>query len=359
MPIYAFGSNEHGQLGDSRPTQNPQPVLVSDCDTVLAASWAQVVVCEGTGDIAVRGLPLERSVALTSVKTWLGQDEFVAVLLQDGTVQRLSDGVITSSRYRLASMNSRGQVLLVPDNKPTTLLLYDSLNSLFAVESDVVQESQPTTLDLPFYPSTPTATEQISSIEAGAAHFLVLASPSSRLFSLGDNRYGQLGIPNVASRDLQLRRIDALDGFKILDFAAGAFHSVVLTEHGEVYVFGLDKDAQCGGGGGGSEPYPVNDSLQGLLQDNFADEDGEEIVQVAAAGPNTVLRTKSGAVWLAGANCHGQLGIRVEKDSLQALARHPSFGIAGAIKSEARLVSSVRNVVSSRWTTYLEVEEVE
>lgn len=63
----------------------------------------------------IRGLPLE-SVAFDfeAVKSWLGQDEFLAVLLNDGKIVRLVDGAATEARYRLASMNSRGELLVVP-----------------------------------------------------------------------------------------------------------------------------------------------------------------------------------------------------------------------------------------------------
>lgn len=69
------------------------------------------------GTIKVRGLGLDDASAPldeTSVDIWLGQDEFVAALLKDGTIRRLSDGETTKGQYRSASINSRGEVLVAP-----------------------------------------------------------------------------------------------------------------------------------------------------------------------------------------------------------------------------------------------------
>ena len=60
-------------------------------------------------------MPLEStSFDFESVRSWLGQDEFLAVLLEDGKIVRLVDGAITEVKYGMASMNSRGQILVVP-----------------------------------------------------------------------------------------------------------------------------------------------------------------------------------------------------------------------------------------------------
>ena len=158
-------------------------------------------------------------------------------------------------------------------------------------------------MSLPFYPSTSLNPEQISSIVAGASHFLILTSRSSRLFSIGDNRYGQLGVPHSpTSITPKLNRIDTFDGIRIAQISAGAFHSVVLTEGGEVYLFGSDKEGQCGGNGGGWEPA-TNEELQASLEemDDGQDEETNEIVQVCAAGESTFLRTRAGELWVCGA----------------------------------------------------------
>jgi len=190
------------------------------------------------------------------------------------------------------------------------LRFFPSLDAIFN-QSSSDPASEVTSLSLPFYPSTSSAPERISSISAGASHFLILALPSSRLFSLGDNRYGQLGVSqaqtSVSSTSSRhtLHRIDAFDGLKITRISAGAFHSAVLTEGGQVYFFGSDQEGQCGGTGGGSEPS-LNETLEEEQEDQENSQaerqDGSEIVQVCAFGESTILRTRAGEIWVAGAS---------------------------------------------------------
>jgi len=60
-------------------------------------------------------MPLESTLfVFESVRSWLGQDEFLAVLFEDGKIVRLVDGATTEAKYGMASMNSRGQILVVP-----------------------------------------------------------------------------------------------------------------------------------------------------------------------------------------------------------------------------------------------------
>ena len=191
------------------------------------------------------------------------------------------------------------------------LLFYFCLASIF--RSPDVNQHEPFKLSLPFYPSNPSDPEHISLIASGASHFLVLALPSSRLFSLGDNRYGQLGIPqnqtnsssSTSSTTPTLHRIDAFDGLRITHISAGAFHSVVLTEGGQVYFFGSDQKNQCGGTGGGWEPT-VNETLEVVAGDqeneDREEQEEDEVVQVCAFGESTILRTKAGEIWVTGAS---------------------------------------------------------
>lgn len=173
-------------------------------------------------------------------------------------------------------------------------------------------ETDAVKLSLPFYPSTAASPECVSTISSGAAHFLILASPSSRLFAIGDNRRGQLGVSQqrvTSSRDdplLHLHRVEFFDGLNISQVATGAFHSIVLTEAGQVYFFGSDQKGQCGGTGGGSEPA-LDDTIEDPTGEEESEsrgdnEDSNEVVQVCAFGESTMLRTKGGDLWVGGSS---------------------------------------------------------
>ncbi|GAA5876252.1 hypothetical protein JCM16303_007071 [Sporobolomyces ruberrimus] len=344
MPVYALGSNEHGQVDPHALLLFAEPQRLGNCSGILAASWSQVIVRETNGDLRIRGLPLETPLPdFSRVKTWLGQEEFLAVLLYDGRIRRLEDGATTETKYSLASMNSRGELLVVP--------------AFF----DPSRPAGPTStkFELPFYPSTSPSPEHISSISSGASNFIVLAFPSSRLFSLGDNRYGQLGVPQTnvhSSEGTKLHRVEAFDGLRIAEVSTGAFHSAVLTESGECYFFGSDQQGQCGGTEGGWEPT-INDTLETEYdgdEANGVEESMSDIMQVCAFGESTVLRTRAGQIWVAGANHSGQLGFEPTKESLTTFTKHLAFGADyGTTKS----IRKVAGILCSRLTVYLDVEE--
>lgn len=160
-------------------------------------------------------------------------------------------------------------------------------------------------------PSTSTSseprTESITALSSGSAHFLVLSS-SSQVYSYGDSRYGQAGTfpsspyfqspsnPAAPRQTTPLNHLAFFDGLYPAQLACGAFHSAVQTRDGSVYLFGSDKEGQCGGTGGGAEPEMVD-----LEADEGASVE-EDVVQIACGGAYTALLTASGQLWVAGAS---------------------------------------------------------
>ncbi|GAA5893399.1 hypothetical protein JCM6882_008023 [Rhodosporidiobolus microsporus] len=347
MPVYACGSNLHGQVSGIDRLQSPTPVLVPDCSEVVAASWSQLVVRDKDGTLRVSGLPLEGKVPLEDISCWLGQDSFVAGLRTDGRIQRIADGVQTEERYSLASMNSKGEILVVPQTEPTEAHLYPTLSALFS------PSPSPLILSLP---SSSTFQERITSLSTGgAAHFLLLSSPSQVLYSWGDNRYGQCGpippralVPNPAEGEKTLLpKVEFFDGlFPVAPLSCGAFHSAVRTRDGAVYVFGSDKEGQLGGGGeGGGAEAELVDLPEGAAGDG-------EVAQVACGAGHTVLLTKEGEVWVAGANHDGQLGLS-DLDPRPAMVRND---VLASLLAAASPPQRVRRIHCTRWATYFEVE---
>ncbi|GAA6058913.1 hypothetical protein JCM10212_002865 [Sporobolomyces blumeae] len=297
MPLYAFGSNLHGQISQEPRTAFYAPARIDAADSVVAASWSQAVVRRGRERVVVHGLPLETpSFDLRTVTTWLGHDEFVAVLDEAGHVVRISDGRRAPGSYARASMNSRGELLLVPACATTSLVFCRDLDTLLNQAST----DPPTTLSLPFFPSSPSNPEAITSISSGGGHFLVLSSPSNRLFAFGDNRFGQLGVPTRPSLAPSLTRVDALDGSRVVDVSTGSFHSAVVASEGDglarnrVELFGSDANYQCGGTGGGTEPVNVPELSGGAGQDGDESAEEEEDVSDVGRDRDEVEQTSTG-----------------------------------------------------------------
>jgi alpha-tubulin suppressor-like RCC1 family protein len=87
---------------------------------------------------------------------------------------------------------------------------------------------------------------RVKTIAAGECHSLALTE-NGTVYAWGDNRVGQLGLGDRETQNcLTPRIVGKLGGEKIKDIAAGNFHSLALTEAGEVYAWGLNEYGQLG-----------------------------------------------------------------------------------------------------------------
>ncbi|GJN91025.1 hypothetical protein Rhopal_004039-T1 [Rhodotorula paludigena] len=197
----------------------------------------------------------------------------------------------------------------------------------------------------------------IQAVASGAAHFLLLTSPPSpQVFSYGDSRYGQSGpfasspyTPSPADppSTVSLNHLEHFDGLFPAEVACGAFHSAVRTRDGSVYVFGSNKEGQLGVldaevGGGGGEPELLE------LPDDAEDE-GDEVRQVACGAHHTVVLQRSGRVWVAGLNDEGQLGLGDTESRHVFVRNHAAEQMA---RSRDLAVS---RIVCSRSNTFFEL----
>jgi len=89
---------------------------------------------------------------------------------------------------------------------------------------------------------------KIKKIKIGDSHNLILFE-NNDLFSLGNNEYGQCGLPNNEERILTPRKIDFFNKKnKIKDIFCSQFTSYILLENNELYSFGNGGYGQCSDG---------------------------------------------------------------------------------------------------------------
>ncbi|WOH06269.1 hypothetical protein DCAR_0625692 [Daucus carota subsp. sativus] len=81
---------------------------------------------------------------------------------------------------------------------------------------------------------------------AAAKHHTVVATEGGEVFTWGSNREGQLGYTSVDSQATP-RRVSSLKS-KIVAVAAANKHTAVVSESGEVFTWGCNKDGQLGYG---------------------------------------------------------------------------------------------------------------
>ena len=154
------------------------------------------------------------------------------------------------------------------------------------------------------------AAVKVAQVAAGANH-TVAVSETGGLWTCGRGRHGQLGHGHFHDAG-PLRRLDAMRGMRVTHAVAGGAHSVCLTEDGLVWSWGACRHGQLGLGdvafavAAGWEtgvPWPcLVESLQDI---------DEPVVTLAAGGHHTLLVTAGGQLWGCGRGEHGALGVGV------------------------------------------------
>lgn len=121
---------------------------------------------------------------------------------------------------------------------------------------------------------------------------------SSRVYSCGQNSYGELGLGDVTMRK-SFTRISSLDEKGVVSIGAGNEHSLFVTKEGKLITAGYNDNGQCGIGS--TQQVRVPTVVQAL--------EDEEIqhVYVYNGCEHTIAVTKEGKVYSFGYNYRGQV----------------------------------------------------
>ncbi len=134
----------------------------------------------------------------------------------------------------------------------------------------------------------------------GRGHSVLIALDGS-IFTMGYNEAGQLGHGDTENRFDPVQVESAvMNGHEIVDVAAGLRHTLLLSEEGSVFAFGNGSNGRLGTGDSIDRHEPV------LLDHPNLDE--HRIVAVAAGHAHSVLLSEDGTVFTFGVGSHGRLG---------------------------------------------------
>lgn len=87
--------------------------------------------------------------------------------------------------------------------------------------------------------------DAVVSVSAGGAHTLAVTEEGT-VWGWGDNRYGQVGTGSLEKHVRQPTKIRGLP--RIIKVAAGASHTIALSDEGEVFAWGSNQMGQAGVG---------------------------------------------------------------------------------------------------------------
>ncbi|CAH2105537.1 unnamed protein product [Euphydryas editha] len=144
----------------------------------------------------------------------------------------------------------------------------------------------------------------ISAIACGLQHSMAL-DEWGQIFSWGSDSMGQLGSNLGAYAQDKPKIIKFLATKNVIQIACGSYHSIALTNNGELYTWGANTHGQCGlGTKSNKETTPQQ--ITSLL--------GIPIAMIACGSNHTFALSKSGAVFGWGRNMYGQLGLQDVED---------------------------------------------
>lgn len=132
----------------------------------------------------------------------------------------------------------------------------------------------------------------------GGWDFSMAISETSEIFSWGSNAFGQLGDPSLPSKCLAPTKVCGGKMFTQVD--AGLRHVVALSETGDVYCWGHSKKGQCAVEGD-KPPLKVTSPTKVEFPDSTV-----RVVSVYAGSYHSVALTDQGQVFVWGCNKYGQ-----------------------------------------------------
>lgn len=341
--VYAFGSNENGQLGlgkEIRGRTIPSRIdgLPGPARTVAAGTSFPIqgtmargpetyslVLLEngdvysfgghpttggpflGHGDFDPRHTPEKVTGFSGPVRDIAAGSQHSLALLENGDVYAFGNNVAgelghgdTIRRRRPVRVAALSGVTAIAAGGLHSLVLLDS-GHVYAFGRGLNGQLGLGDQDNRLTPVQVGGLKGVAAISAGAAHSLVIVEdkrpppPVETTYSFGYGFDGQLGHGDTNHRYLP-EEIKALPE-QVARAATGGSHTLLLLENGDVYAFGANFDGQLGLGDRDNRLVPTPVPLPGPA------------VDVAAGSTHSLVLLENGDLYSFGANFSGQLGL--------------------------------------------------
>ena len=274
--VWAWGRNQHGQLGDGTTADSDTPVQVVGLDNVIAigAGWWHSLAVDQDGVVWAWGSNLTGQLGILSDP----DPHPVPIEVTDPSIV----DVVAVTGTETASWAIRTDGALWEWEGP---------------------EYCPEGPDLPScpYPEPPTFEQIASDVAAtsrGEYHTLYLKTDNT-VYAEGWNRDGQVGVGEVGDETSGI----VPDLENVVAIAAGGHHSLAIKDGGTVWAWGNNEFGQLGDGTTNNSNAPVQvDGLTG-------------VVAVAGSDRHSLAITGDGSLWTWGLSIVGPLGAEPTGDT--------------------------------------------
>jgi alpha-tubulin suppressor-like RCC1 family protein len=317
---YAFGYNYHGQLGNSTYIEgngphgwNPTPALI-----VLPGQDGPVIQVAGGGESS---FVLTESGQLYA----FGNNTFGQLGNETNINQITGKANPTPTLVTLPGQN--GPVVEVAPGLQHTLVLTES-GQLYSFGANTSGQLGRETTPEPGKWANPTPTlvtlpgqiGPVVKIAAGRESSLALTE-GGQLYSFGNNRFGQLGYeensgpgPDPFENNHQTPTLVTMPEAvgEVIDIAAGSFHTLALTDEGQLYAFGKNTFGELGNSTN-NENQEANPTPTAVDLPSAAG----QIDEIAAGYEDSFVLTSTGRLYSFGWNWFAELGRTTNNKSLK------------------------------------------
>mmetsp|Transcript_29534 Transcript_29534/g.48956 ORF Transcript_29534/g.48956 Transcript_29534/m.48956 type:complete len:411 (+) Transcript_29534:46-1278(+) len=139
-------------------------------------------------------------------------------------------------------------------------------------------------------------------------------SASGDVYTWGLESSGQLGLGSSKTKAATPQKVEALSGMGVKQLSCGSYHTLALTDAGEVYSFGFGGSFFNGAGGLGHGDRRQLDTPRRI--ETFGPERGIIATSVGAGGYHSIVLDSERRVWSWGRGEWGRLGFGDSSDVL-------------------------------------------
>ena len=271
--VDAFGYGKNGELGSRNDKNSIIPVMVGKDIIRTNTNNVTLKVNQGT---TIEGYVDYFNIFNNDIKNinYTSKDTSVATLedIQENDVN--DEAQNESKKFKIRLTGKKTGTTIVTSNQENT-------DNIGVIQVEVVPETEN---EITISPNVIT----------NGSHTISLRT-DGKVFTWGDNTYGQLGNGTVKTSDEPVE-VTFPEGTIITQIAAGENHNVALDSNGNVWTWGRNNNYQIGNTRANQyTPYKVSNL--------------PKVIKISAGNNNTMVITENNELYAWGLNAYGDLGL--------------------------------------------------